>query len=185
MTNKQPTAGLCTLPELLEVLLMYLPAGVALACMETALRFGLVVRNGEVFPWYDEISTPESTSQHFRDWIPRLPIDSATAILRMAGPFAAPGDNGTLVNILCMSSETLMSRARERGWITDAGIAHMRLPEYREYIAEMHLRFVQLPPDGYEGDPIAWSQTRLTVHDTEPSLEWTDERYEGEPDTDS
>jgi hypothetical protein len=167
MSDAAPVRGVCTLPEMLEAFLRILPAGVALSCMETALASGLIVRDGEVFPWDVSPTPPEAAEAHFRPWVARLGVNERTAVQRMCGPFSSPFGSPTIVYILCCYSDTVASNALSRGWLDADELAYARSPDFKAYVEHTYASFVAAPPRGFRGDPIAWSRGALTVHDTD------------------
>ena len=167
MVDQSHARGVCTLPEMLDAFLHILPAGIALSCIETALASGMMVRNGEVFPWDDSPTSPDAAEAHFRPWVARLGIDERTAVLRLCGPFSSPFGSPTIVYILCSYSDTIATNALARGWLDADELTYARSPDFRAYVEHTYAAFVASPPTGYRGDPIAWSREALTVHDSD------------------
>jgi hypothetical protein len=167
MSDVSPARGVCTLPEMLEAFLHILPAGVALSCMETALASGLIVKDGEVFPWSTSPTPPDAAEAHFRPWVARLGVDERTAVQRLCGPFSSPFGSPAIVYILCCYSDTIASNALARGWLDEDELVYARSPGFKAYVEQTYTAFVTAPPPGFRGDPIAWSRGAVTVHDTD------------------
>ena len=129
-SDSGPTRGLCTLPELLEALLLILPAGVALACIETSLAVGLYIEHGEIWPGRSERTT-RGEEQHFRPWIPRLSREQNTLVQAMCSPLGAMISAVQVVRILSAYSDRIASNAIERGWLSEEDLRELRLPEHK------------------------------------------------------
>jgi hypothetical protein len=125
-----PTRGLCTLPELLEALLLILPAGVALVCIETSLAVGLYIEHGEIWPGRGQ-GTPKGEELHFRPWIPRLSREQYTLVQAMCSPLGAMISAVQVVHMLSAYSDRIASNAVERGWLSEEDLRELRLPDHK------------------------------------------------------
>lgn len=130
-TYSGPVRGLCSLPELFEALLLFLPAGVALGCIETALAAGLYVEKGEVLPGRSEASF-DDTQRHFPPWLPRRTPRQYTQLQRMCDPLGVMGGAVQVTHLLAMHSDVIARNALERGWLSEEDFAQIREPRYRE-----------------------------------------------------
>ena len=126
----RPTRGLCTLPELFEALLLILPAGVALVCIETALAAGLYIEHGEIYPGRSE-RTARGRERHFRPWIPQLSREQYTLVQRMCDPLGAMLSPVQVTHMLSAYSDHIANNAIERGWLTEDVLRQIRSPEHK------------------------------------------------------
>lgn len=128
--DSRPTRGLCTLPELLEALLLILPAGVALVCIETSLAVGLYIEHGEIWPGRGE-PTARGEERHFRPWIPRLSREQYTVVQALCSPLGAMISAVQVVHMLAAYSDRIATNAVERGWLSEDDLRELRLPDHK------------------------------------------------------
>jgi hypothetical protein len=96
-------------------MLLFLPVGVALSCLETAVTAGLIVIDGEVYPGRGGGgSLAEMERVNFRPWISHLSEQQYTVIQRMCDPIGAMTSTVHVIYRLCVHSDKIAANALER-----------------------------------------------------------------------
>ncbi|NJL17982.1 MAG: hypothetical protein HC938_13175 [Nitrospira sp.] len=111
-----PVRGLCTVSQLLDTLMLFMPVGTALVCIEAAIGAGLYVQGGDVFPGRTHGSELE-VQQHFMPLVPSMTSEQREIVHRECYPFGLL-QSREAIDLLIINSDVIAQQAVERGWIT-------------------------------------------------------------------